>query len=112
MKTRSAEICEQLGGKLVSADIDLDHIHLFVEMPPQQSPMNAIRVLKTQLSKGVHANPEYAEYLKQYLYDGNTLWSPSYFVCTTGALVMEKVKAYIESQRTDEHRRKYVYSGR
>ena len=39
-------------------------------------------------------------------------WSNSYFIATTGTTVMEKVKEYIEKQRTEEHKHKYVKSGR
>ena len=39
-------------------------------------------------------------------------WSNSYFIASTGTTVMEKVKEYIEKQKTEEHKRKYVKSGR
>ena len=39
-------------------------------------------------------------------------WSSSYFIASTGTTVMEKVKEYIEGQRTDEHKRKYVKRGK
>jgi putative transposase len=111
MKKRAGELLPLLDGELISAETDQDHIHLLVDLPPTQRPADVVRILKTQLSKDVHKNQEYAAYLKQYLYDGKTLWSPSYFICTTGSLVLEKVKEYINSQRTDDHKRKYVKSG-
>ena len=40
-------------------------------------------------------------------YGNAPLWSSSYFVATTGSVSMDTVKSYIESQRTDEHKRKY-----
>lgn len=107
MKRRAAELCNGMGGSLISAETDVDHIHLLVEMPPQVRPSDLIRVIKTQLSRETHRVPEYDAYIKQYLYGDAPLWSPSYFIATTGTTVLEKVKDYIDSQRTDEHHQKY-----
>ena len=107
MKRRADELCEHMGGSLISGETDTDHIHLLVEMPPQVRPSDLIRILKTQLSRETHRIPEYDAYIKQYLHGDAPLWSPSYFIATTGTTVMEKVKDYIDSQRTDEHHQKY-----
>ena len=71
-----------------------------------------IRVLKTQTSKKVHQNKDYDQYIKQYLLGNVPLWSPSYFIATTGGATLEKVKEYVESQPTDDHKRKYQKTGR
>ena len=63
-----------------------------------------------ELSKEVRA--EYTEHVRKYLWGDAPFWSNSYFIATTGTTVMEKVKEYIEKQRTEEHKRKYVKSGR
>ena len=63
-----------------------------------------------ELSKEVRA--EYTEHVRKYLWGDAPFWSNSYFIATTGTTVMEKVKEYIENQRTEEHKRKYVKSGR
>ena len=108
LKQRSKELLALLGGELVSAETDQEYIHLLVELPPTQRPTDVVRILKAKLSRDVHDNSEYAAYLKQYLDDGKTLWSPSYFICTAGSLVPDEVKEYINSQKTDDHKRKYV----
>ena len=79
-------------------------------MPPDVAPSRLVATLKTQLSKEVRL--EYADHIRQYLWGDAPFWSNSYFIATTGTVVMEKVKEYIESQRTEEHKRKYVKSGR
>ena len=112
MKELSREICEQHGGTLISAETDADHMHLLISMPPQERPSDLIRVLKTQTSKKVHQNKDYNQYIKQYLLGNVPLWSPSYFIATTGGATLEKVKEYVESQRTDDHKRKYQKTGR
>ena len=113
MKQHAAYICGRFGSKVISAETDADHIHLLVSAPPNIVPSELVRSLKTQLSKEIHLRPELNAHVRQFLYgDHAPLWQPSYFIATTGSAVMEKVKAYIEGQRTEEHKRKYVKSGR
>lgn len=100
-------LCLGYGGELVSGETDRDHIHLLISLPPQQTVSLVLRNLKTQLSKGTRAVPEYNEVIQRYLCGDTPLWSGSYFVATTGSVSMETVKQYIEAQRTDEHQRKY-----
>ena len=99
------------GGSLIEAESDKDHIHLLVELPPSVSVSEIVKILKTQLSKESHFR--FQKEIGKYLYGERTpLWSPSYFAATTGSTVMEKVREYINSQRTDEHHRKYIKSGK
>ena len=110
MKAHAAYLCGRFEGELISAETDRDHIHLLVSMPPDVAPSRLVMTLKTQLSKEVRST--YAEHVKKYLGGDAPFWTASYFIASTGTTVMEKVKEYIESQRTDEHRRKYVKSGK
>lgn len=112
MKDLCEQICKEHDGELLSAETDKDHIHLLVSMPPQERPSDLIRVLKTQTSKKVHQNKEFDRYVKQYLFGNVPLWSPSYFIATTGGATIEKVKEYVESQRTNGHKRKYEKTGK
>ena len=112
MKLLCAGICKEHGGELISAESGSDHLHLLISMPPQERPSDIIRVLKTQTSKKVHLNKGYDEYVKQYLFGDISLWSPSYFIATTGGVTLEKIKEYVESQRTEYHIRKYEKTGR
>ena len=107
MVARCRELCAGYGGELITGETDKDHIHLLVSLPPSQNLVDVIRNLKTQLSKECHANPEYNNEIKKYIYGNAPLWSPSYFVASTGSVSMDTVKQYIEGQRTDEHKRKY-----
>jgi len=107
MVETAKRLCAGYGGELISGETDRDHIHLLVSLPPQTSVSVIVRSLKTQLSKEVHIHPEHGAYVKKHLYGDAPLWSESYFIATTGSVSMETVKSYIESQRTDDHRRKY-----
>ncbi len=113
MKKHAAYLCsERYGGELLSAETDKDHIHLLISLPPDMAPMTVINSLKTQLSKEIHAREDFMAYVTKYLYGDVPFWSASYFVATTGSVSMETVKAYIESQRTEEHHRKYEKTGK
>lgn len=72
--------------------------------------MPDICVTALELSKEVRSY--YLEEVKKYFWEDTPFWSNSYFIATTGTTVMEKVKEYIESQRTDEHKRKYIKTGK
>lgn len=100
-------LCICYGGELISGETDRDHIHLLVSLPPQTNIATAIRNMKTQLSKEIHAHEIFGSQVQEQLHGNAPFWSASYFVATTGSVSMETVKNYIESQRTDEHKRKY-----
>ena len=59
MTATARRLCTGYGGELISAETDTDHIHLLVSLPPSKNLTDIIRSLKTQLSKEVHAKPEY-----------------------------------------------------
>jgi putative transposase len=107
MVETARRLCTGYGGELVSGETDKDHIHLLVSLPPGVCVGTIVRNLKTQLSREVHTHPEYGPYVQKFFYGDAPLWSDSYFIATTGSVSMETVKSYIESQRTDEHKRKY-----
>ena len=107
LKDHISYLCSRFDAELLTAETDRDHIHLLISMPPKLAPAVLIRVLKTQTAKEIHLDPEMDAHVKKYIYGNAPLWQPSYFVATTGTTVMEKVKEYIDSQQTEEHRRKY-----
>lgn len=109
MKNHAAYLCGRSGCEMISAETDRDHIHMLISMPPEIAPSQLVAVLKTQLSREIRL--AFSEEVKKQLW-GNAFWSSSYFIATTGTTVLEKVQEYILSQRTEEHKRKYVKSGK
>ena len=111
MKTYVSYLLELNKCKLISAETDRDHIHLLLSAPPSIQLSKLVRTLKTSLSKDAHQI--YGKEISKYLYGEKCpLWSPSYFIATTGSVSMDVVKSYIESQRTEAHKRKYTYRKR
>lgn len=72
-----------------------DHIHIFISAPPFQAPTDIVKILK-----GVTARQLFIEFpeLKKKLWKGS-IWSPSYYVGTAGAVSAETIKKYIEGQK-------------
>ncbi len=69
-------IAETKGYKLLETRVMPDHIHLFVETNPFESPMNIVKIFKG--ITGLRMFKKFPE-LKIQLWRG-VLWSPSYYV--------------------------------
>ena len=110
MKNYAAYLCGRMNSELISAETDADHMHLLVSMPPDVAPVKLINSLKSQLSREVKNT--YRTHVEQYLCGDSPFWSASYFCATTGSVSLETVKKYIEEQRTEEHKRKYIKTGK
>lgn len=85
-------ICAERGWPVISKEIQPDHIHLFVSIPPADAVADAVKVLK-----GVTARRLFQQFpaLKKRLWGGH-LWSPSYYVGTAGNVSAETIRRYIE----------------
>ena len=110
MKNYAAYLCGRMNSELISAETDVDHMHLLISMPPDVAPVKLINSLKSQLSKEVRNT--YRSHVEKYLWGDSPFWSASYFCATTGSVSLETVKKYIEEQRTEEHKRKYIKTGK
>jgi len=86
------EICSEHGWDIISQEIQPDHLHLFLSIPPSDSVANAVKLLK-----GITARKLFIRFpeLKQSLW-GGSLWSPSYYVGTAGNVSAETIQRYIE----------------
>ena len=102
LKGHIGYLCTRFDAELLTAETDRDHIHMLISMPPKVAPAGLIRVLKTQTAREIHQDPQMDAHVKKYIY----------VVATTGTTVMEKVREYIDSQQTEEHRRKYEKTGK
>ena len=74
-------------------EVDTDHVHMYIEVPPQKSVGEAVRILKSISARIMF---ERFPNLKRYLWGGH-LWEASYFVRSVGdGVTAEMVKRYIE----------------
>jgi len=86
------ELVTEHGWKLIALEIQPDHVHLFVNTPTHESPADVARWVKGRASH--HLRKEFPELKKL-----PALWTPTYFVASTGQVSTEVVKKYIENQR-------------
>ena len=95
------KICEENNWPVITAEIQPDHIHLFLTIPPAIAVANAIKILK-----GTTARKLFLEFpqLKNGLWGGH-LWSPSYYVGTAGNVSAETIQRYIERSEHIARRR-------
>jgi putative transposase len=80
------------GWKLIALEIMPDHVHFFINAPTHESPADIARWVKGRA----------ANYLRKefpHLKKLPSLWTPTYFVATTGQVSTEVVRQYIENQK-------------
>ena len=87
------ELVTEHGWKLIALEVMPDHVHFFINAPTDESPSQIAKWVKGRASH--HLRKEFPDLKKL-----PSLWSPSYFVATTGQVSTEVVKRYIESQRS------------
>jgi putative transposase len=77
---------------ILSKEIQPDHIHLFLSIPPAVAVADAVKALK-----GITARVLFQRFpsLKRQLWNGH-LWSPSDYVGTAGHVSAETIQRYIE----------------
>ena len=75
-------------------NVDDDHVHLQIEIPPNIAVSDAVGVLKHDASK--HLKLKF-KYIREIYIERDGIWSIGYFSSTVG-LNEDKVKRYIEWQ--------------
>jgi putative transposase len=94
------EYCEQLLRRaaaeydmnIQSLEVDNDHVHLYIEIPPQRSVGRAVGILKSVSARLMFKR---FSYFRRKLWGGE-LWGDSYFVRTVGeGVTAAMVRRYI-----------------
>ena len=100
------EYCEQVlrraaaeyGMSILAVEVDEDHVHLYIEIPPQRSVGRGVGILKSVSARLMFKR---FGYFRRKLWAGE-LWGDSYFARTVG----EGVTAAIVRRYIDEHAEK------
>ena len=91
-------LCEWKGSEVTELNIQVDHIHLVVSIPPKVSVSVMMGTLKGKLAiKIFKTYPK----LKQKPYWGNHFWSRGYFVNTVG-IDEEMIRRYVKYQEGED----------
>jgi putative transposase len=86
-------ICEANTWTIGALNVQEDHVHLFVSVPPSVAPSQIAHTLKGTTGRLVFQRfPE----VKKQLW-GGAFWSRSYYVGSVGDMSVDTVLKYIES---------------
>jgi putative transposase len=91
-------LCEWKKAEVIELNIQEDHIHLVISIPPKVSVSEMMGILKGKLAiKIFKSYPE----LKKKPYWGNHFWARGYFVNTVG-LDEKIIRRYVKYQEEEE----------
>lgn len=93
-------LCEWKSCEVEELNVQEDHIHLLVSVPPKVSISKLMGTLKGKIAKKLFKS--YPK-LKKKPYWGNHFWARGYFVSTVG-LDEEMIKKYVKYQEKEEKR--------
>ena len=89
-------ICLRAGATLDEFNGEDDHVHLVISFPPHVRMSDLVNSLK-----GVSARllrRDYGDEIKRRC-SGTHLWSPSYYMATTGGVSLDVVRKYVQNQK-------------
>ena len=79
---------------LCAANVDYDHVHIQIEIPPNITVADAVRALKAASS--LHLRNKF-KFIKEIYLEKDGIWSVGYFSSTIG-LNEEQIRRYIDWQ--------------
>lgn len=88
------DIAKELDCEVISLAIEPEHVHLFVNCPPDIAPSQVMHRIKGATSHTLRK--EFPVLLKL-----PSMWTRAYFVSTAGNVAAETIKRYIEAQGKD-----------
>jgi len=94
LKERIYQISRQLGCIVDELNIQEDHVHLLVSIPPKHSVSSFVGIIK---GKTVILLLNYFKKLKKVTYWGGNFWAKGYCVDTVG-LDLEMIRKYVKYQ--------------
>lgn len=87
------QICKEQDWLIVAMEVMPDHVHLFLNGLPIDSPSDMMAKLKGVTSRRLRQEFKHLAHLP-------SLWTRSFFVSTAGNVSSETVKRYVEEQKT------------
>lgn len=87
------QICKEQDWLIVAMEVMPDHVHLFLNGLPTDSPSDMMAKVKGVTSRRLRQEFKHLAHLP-------SLWTRSFFVSTAGNVSSETVKRYVEEQKT------------
>lgn len=98
----------RIGCQVVELNVQADHVHLLVKVPPKVSIAQLMGVVKGKSALRLFTR---FPYLKQKPYWGNHFWAKGYCVDTVG-VDAEMIRKYVKHQEKQEQRQVQMDLGR
>jgi len=92
---------EQQGGRIIELNVQLDHVHLLVMVPPKISISNFVGTLNCRTAIRIFNK---FQGLKKKPYWGKHFWSRGYCLDTVG-LDADMIRKYVKYQDRQDHQR-------
>ena len=86
------------GCEIIEKNIQVDHIHLLMIIPPKYAVSDVVGQIKGVTSSNLRKK---FSWLKKVYWKENIVWSPGYFVSTVG-VDEEKIIKYIRWQQSQD----------
>jgi putative transposase len=99
LKTIIEIIAKDFEVEIIEQECGDDHLHILFRSKPTLDLTKFINILKGRSSRMLRE--KYKDFLKNKLW-GDSFWSPSYFLATTGNVSIDILKKYVENQRTEQ----------
>ncbi len=97
LKSIVDKIAEEFEVEIIEQECGEDHLHILFRSKPTLDICKFINILKGRSSRNLRE--KYKDFLKDKLW-GDSFWSPSYFLATTGNVTLDILKKYVQNQRT------------
>jgi len=94
LKSTMERISENHDVQLVEVGCGEDHVHLLIRTNPKFDMIKFINAAKTISSREIRRN---FPGIKDRLW-GDHMWSPSYFIASSGNVTIDVLKNYLENQ--------------
>ena len=95
LKSRTYILAEKYGITINAIETDKDHVHILFNAKPQTELLKFINNWKSATSK--YIKYRHRQKISHLLWN-NKFWSDSYCLITTGQVLLEQVKKYVENQ--------------
>lgn len=87
-------LADEIGIEILGQEPAEDHLHVLFKATPKTNLVNVVNVIKGVTSRRLRQ--EFPQ-TKQYLW-GDSFWSDSYFIASTGQVSLDVLMSYVESQ--------------
>ena len=94
------ERSEELRVLILKGSVEIDHIHLYISIPPSLSVSKYVNLIKGMTSRLLRC--EFQTLLKMYYGKKPVLWADGYFVATVGEISDKLISDYITEQESRE----------